>query len=278
MDIAKKRQILKITLGVLLSCSVISVVGIIVTASNYANSKKEYAKLETYVKVEVPEKKIVEVETIPEEVTEEVVQTPKLINVDFDMDYASLKAINSDFVGWLYYEPVNLSYPVVIDKGDGYYEHHSFELDDNPVGAIFMDYLCKVNFESFNTIIYGHNMRNGTMFGYLNDIIEDKKMIEENPYFYVFTENDAYMYKIVSGYYTNNKSNTYNLSLEYTLDDMKDYVDFMNGASKTYKNQEFFDEEVAEDLKICTLSTCHGLNSNQRTVIHGVLIAKEPRN
>lgn len=281
MDIEKKRKYLKITLGVLLTGAVISVIGIITTSMQYTNSKKEYKKLEQYVNIADNSNKVVEVEPILEvEETQEVVveEAPRLINVDFDMDFAALKAINPDFVGWLYYEPVDLSYPVVIDKGDDYYENHSFELEDNLVGAIFMDYLCKVNFDSFNTVIYGHNMRNGTMFGYLNDIIEDKNMIKDNPYFYVFTENDAYMYKIVSGYYTNDKSNTYNINLEYSIEDMQDYVSYMNGVSKKYKDEEFFNEEVSEDMKLCTLSTCHGLHSNQRTVIHGVLVAKEPRN
>lgn len=281
MDIAKKQLILKTVLGVLLGVAAVSLVGIIVTANKYAKGKQEYAKLEGYVSIEAekapvvePEKEVEEAEV--EEVSEEQEEVVRMINVDFDMDYAALKAINSDLVGWIYYEGLDLSYPVVMDRGDDYYEHHTFEKKSNGAGAIFMDFLCKSDFTSFNSIIYGHNMRNDTMFGALNNAIDNQKIIEENPYFYVFTENEALMYRIVSAYYTKNNSNTYNINLDYELYDMQDYVDYMDSVS-LYRDDEFFGEEVTEDTKLCTLSTCHGLHSTSRTVIHGVLVAREPR-
>lgn len=269
----KKIAILKITIAVLCCGAVISLVGVALTLLQYSKGKKEYADLQDYVEVAADD---TITDEIDEPIEEEIIDTPRLINVDFDMDYASLKAINSDLVGWIYYEGVDLSYPVVMDKGNDYYENYTFENEKNNSGAIFMDYLCKIDFNSFNTIIYGHNMRNGTMFGSLNNIIDDPDIIANYPYFYIFTEDEAMMYKIVSGYYTTNNSNTYNITLDYTVYDMRDYVDYMNKVS-TYRDEDFFNKEVSEDMKICTLSTCHGLHSNVRTVIHGELVAREPR-
>lgn len=284
------RLLLKILLVVLLITAGVSVGGIVYTLNQYNSSIKEYANLEQYVSVEevpvaVEADKQAEVQDatetedadteVPEEIEEPV--KPKMINVNFDMDFEALKAKNSDLIGWIYYEPLELSYPVVKDRGNDYYEHYSFEQEKNVAGAIFLDYLCKPNLDSFNSIVYGHNMRNGTMFGSLNSVLLDTTIIENNPYFYIFTEEDAYMYKIVSAYYTPASSQTYKLDLDYTLDTKKDYVKYMESVSE-YKDTEFFDTEIDDETRICTLSTCHGLHSTTRTVIHGVLVAKEPRN
>lgn len=274
------RTILKILLVVLLIGAGVSVGGIVYTMNQYSSSIKEYENLEQYVTVDndvkVEEPVIEEAE--PEEVQEEEAEPekPSMIRVDFDMDVAALKAKNSDFIGWLYYEPLELSYPIVKGKGDDYYEHYSFEQEKNVAGAIFLDYLSKPNLESFNSIVYGHNMRNGTMFGSLNELITDPGIIEADPYFYIFTEKEAFMYQIVSAYYTPVGSDTYEIDLDYTLEDMERYVKYMESVS-LFKSEEFFDQEVTEDMKICTLSTCHGLHSTSRTVVHGVLIAREER-
>ena len=240
-------------------------------------SKEEYVELNTYVAVEdskvpEPEEEIVEpLEEDPEEVPEESV-----IDVDFDMDYESLKEINKDFVGWIYYEPLEISYPVVIDKGNDYYEKHSFNNESNVAGAIFMDYLCRSDFNSFNTIVYGHNMRNGTMFGKLNKLIDEPDITKENPYFYIFTENEARKYRIVSAYYTGKGTKSFEVSLNDDIDTIQEYIDYFDGVS-VYRDEDFFAQDYDENLKICTLATCHGLHSNTRTIVHGVLEAVEKR-
>lgn len=275
------RKILKLTFLVSCVAVIVCLVGIVTTLKEYRDSINEYEKLESYVTVteEEPKEEVQEVKTedTVSEPVEEVVEEVSEINVDFEMDFNALKDINSDLIGWIYYGPLELSYPVVIGKVDDYYEHYSFENEKNLAGAIFMDYLCKSNFTSFNSVIYGHNMRNGTMFGSLKRLMNEPELLEEDPYFYIFTDDEALKYKIVSAYYANKKSDTYNLELEYTLDNMKDYVKYMQEKG-VYTDEEFFKEPVTEDLKICTLSTCHGAHSDQRTVIHGILVAREDRN
>lgn len=274
MNQDKKRLVLKLILCIAIIGIGVSGWGIYSTLKQYNKSIKAYNELEKYVKIDNP----VIVEEIKEEeildVTE--VEDVSLIDVDFDMDFASLKAINPDIIGWIYYEPVELSYPVVMDRGDDFYEHYSFDLEKNVAGAIFMDYACKPNLEGFNSIIYGHNMRNGTMFGSLKKLLADTSIINENPYFYIFTDKYAYMYKIVCAYYTPAGSQTYDLKLEYSMEDKEKYIDYMESVA-LYKEDEFFNTPIDENVRIATLSTCHGLNSGNRTVIHGVLIAQEER-
>lgn len=275
-----KRLVLKIALGVALVGIVVCTVGIIDTAKQYSNSKKEYSRLNMYVSVN-PDRvtKQPTVETEPEEIDEQEVPEEavvKLIDVDFDMDFDALQKINPDLVGWLYYEPLEISYPIVLGRDDDYYEHYSFEQEKNVAGAIFTDYLCKPDLTNFNTIIYGHSMRNGTMFGKLKNFMLDESLYLDNPNFYVFTKDEALMYEIVAIYYTGEKSQTYDLKVDYTQEEKQEYIDYME-ESATFKNEEFFKNGIDENTKICTLSTCHGHNTGKRTVVQAVLKARESR-
>ncbi|MCR4990445.1 MAG: class B sortase [Lachnospiraceae bacterium] len=281
MEKEKLRLIFKCLIGASALGILVCTIGIITTTKQYSDSKKTYDDLNKMVKVEsqvnqnadVTTKEVV---TVKADETEAAVEEKINIPVSIDVDFDALSKINSDVIGWIVYEPVELSYPVVKDKGDDYYEHYSFDLEKNLAGAIFLDYICKPDLSGFNSIIYGHNMRNGTMFGSLKKLLADTSIIEQDPYFYIFTKDYAYMYKIVCAYYTTQDSRTYELTLDDELDDLKSYIDYMEEVG-VYKDVEFFDEPVTEDTKLATLSTCHGLHSKERTVIHGVLVTKQER-
>lgn len=133
-----------------------------------------------------------------------------------------------------------------------------------------MDFLNRTDLSDYNTIIYGHNMRNGTMFGSLKKLLNDASYVEEDPYFYIFTKDKAFMYEIASVYITNQTSDTYNL-IE-TEENQKEYIDYILKSSTW-----LWDKEISSQDKIVTLSTCHGLHTTNRTVVHGVLVASEDR-
>lgn len=263
-----KTKIYKIILAVSLILIVVATVNIIILGREYQAGINEYQNLEQYVEiVEEPESvpQANEVEQADLEETKESV-----IPVSLEIDFNKLKEINEDLVGWLYYEPLDISYPIVRGNDNDYYTHYTFENEKNSSGAIFMDFLNKPNMDNYNTIIYGHNMRNGTMFGSLKKLISDNTIIEENPYFYIFTEDKSFMYEIASVYITTSDSDTYNL-IE-TEEDQKDYIQYIKEVSTWW-----WDKEIAPSDEIVTLSTCHGLHSTNRTVVHGVLIASEDR-
>lgn len=83
------------------------------------------------------------------------------------IDFAGLKAVNEDIIAWLKVGAIDISYPVTQGKDNDYYLHNTFENQPNIAGCIFMDHGCKKDFSDPNTIIYGHNMRNLSMFGKL---------------------------------------------------------------------------------------------------------------
>lgn len=259
------RKIYKIILVASLIVMIIAGINVFLLSREYQAGINEYRELEQYVTIvsEAPAANISE-EEMPETSAESV------IPVSLEIDFQNLKAINEEVVGWLYYEPLELSYPIVRGNDNEYYTLYTFEQEKNSSGAIFMDFLNRTDFSDYNTIIYGHNMRNGTMFGSLKKLLNDSSMIEENPYFYIFTQDQAYMYEIASVYITDSSSHTYDLIT--SEDDQKAFIDYILSVS-TY----LWDKEINANDKIVTLSTCHGLHTNNRTVVHGVLVAQEDR-
>lgn len=230
----------------------------------YQKGINEYEALEQYVSIE--EEPVVKSQEKEETVEEKKSQIP----VSIDVKYNELKEINSDFAGWLYYEPLEISYPIVRGNDNDYYTHYTFENVKNSSGAIFMDFLNKKDYSNYNTIIYGHNMRNGTMFGSLKKILNDTSIAEENPYFYIFTEDKAFMYEIFAVYITDENSQTYDLI--GSEEEQAEYLDYIRNSA-VYLS----DREVLPSDRVVTLSTCHGLHSTNRTVVHGVLIVEEDR-
>ena len=82
----------------------------------------------------------------------------ELIGIDFD----ALLAENKDIVGWIYSENTPINYPVVQGRDNDYYLHRMLDGTNNIAGTIFMDSRNDPNLGDYNTIIYGHNMKNGT--------------------------------------------------------------------------------------------------------------------
>lgn len=261
-------KIWKLILAVSLILVVVASVNIVKLTMEYQKGISEYKELENYVQVVEASK---ELPAKQEEAVEEVEEVKEsLIPISVEVDFTALEAINEDLVGWIYYEPLDINYPIVRGDDNEHYTHYTFEQETNASGAIFMDSLNKPDMSNYNTIIYGHNMRNGTMFGSLKKLLSDESIITENPYFYVFREDKAYMYEIVSVYITGQASDTYNLIGDE--EEQKEYIDHIKSSSTWY-----WDKELVSSDKIVTLSTCHGLHSNNRTIVHGVLIAEEDR-
>lgn len=261
-------KIWKLILVASLILIVVASVNIFSLGREYQKGINEYKELEEYVKVEEAP---AEEPIVKEETAEEVeVVKESVIPIRVEVDFASLRGMNEDLVGWIYYEPLEINYPVVRGDDNEYYTHYTFENEKNTSGAIFMDSLNKPDMSNYNTIIYGHNMRNGTMFGSLKKLLNDESIITENPYFYIFTEEKAYMYEIASVYITSQSSDTYNLI--GSEEEQQEYIDHIKSSSTWY-----WEKELKSSDKIVTLSTCHGLHSSNRTIVHGVLIAEEDR-
>ena len=118
--------------------------------------------------------------------------------------------------------------------------------------------------KSWNTFFYGHNMKNGTMFGHLKNYINNKAVYDNNPYIYVFRPEGIYRYEIFSFYLDQTDSKMY-----YNVQNFKEYRAYLREATR--KSVRECTAQANRDLNTVTLVTCSGSGSNkQRFFVHGV--------
>ena len=105
----------------------------------------------------------------------------------------------------------DISYPIVKGKDNQTYLHQTYEKNYNFAGTIFVDYENSGDFSDCNTLVYGHNMKNGSMFGHLKKFREDDKLYKQDKYFWILTPERNYRYEIITAYTTGVNSDTYTL-------------------------------------------------------------------
>ena len=168
---------------------------------------------------------------------------------ELQIDFAELIRTNQDFRGWLYFPALDISYPVVQGEDNDYYLKHSFEGESDR-----------------NTFVFGHNMRDESMFGAFKNLLKGTASCEENPYFYIYTEDKVYIYEIFSYYETKSTSDRF---ATFTSD--ASYDDYVQWA--TEHSLYASDADLSDRGNIVSLSTCYGSSgTKRRALIHGVLI------
>ena len=185
---------------------------------------------------------------------------------DISVDFDSLKKINSDIVGWINFENNDISYPVLYSGDDDKYLRKSFDGEDATAGSIFVEGANNSDFEDKNTIIYGHNMRNLSMFGKLKKYTREQDYYDNNKYIQIITPNMYYRYEIFAYESVNEDSNVYQISFE----DDAAIESYINKIRELSERQT--DIDVSVDDKIITLSTCSTLSSHKRFVVHAVRV------
>ncbi|MBQ0059407.1 MAG: class B sortase [Lachnospiraceae bacterium] len=181
---------------------------LLTTVLNYHASNAEYSELEDDFAHPIPEDQQSLRTDIPPELQGELVEEAA---VPLEIDFDELEAINPDVKGWLYVEGIpSISYPILLGEDNDFYLHHTFRKEALFAGSVFMDYQNSGNFSDPTTIVYGHNMKNGSMFGMLKDM-RDPEVYEANPYFWILTKDHAYRYHIYSVMSTDYMGETYTL-------------------------------------------------------------------
>ena len=160
---------------------------------------------------------------------------------------------------------LDISYPVVQGEDNDYYLKHSFEGESVNAGCIFMDCGASADWSDRNTFVFGHNMRDESMFGAFKNLLKGTASCEENPYFYIYTEDKVYIYEIFSYYETKSTSDRF---ATFTSD--ASYDDYVQWA--TEHSLYASDADLSDRGNIVSLSTCYGSSgTKRRALIHGVL-------
>ena len=176
-------------------------------------------------------------------------------------DHNRLVAINADAIGYISLPAISTNLPVVHTDNNSYYLDHTINGTKNAAGCLFSDSRNTHGFDDPNTIIYGHSMKNGAMFGMLNRYMrEDFYKTGNNKYFYIYTKEGIYKYEIFAACIVPDNSLVYYTS--YTELTFKT----IQGVIEKYA---LYDTGVTYDIsdKILTLSTCVDNDDSKRLVV-----------
>ena len=190
-------------------------------------------------------------------------------NNKYVIDFEALKKQNSETVAWLKVNNTKIEYPVVKNKNNDYYLTHSFDKSENSAGWIFADYKNKFDGKDKNIVVYGHNRRDGSMFGSLKNILSSKWYNNEENQNVIFNINGQnYTYRVFSVYQIEKED--YYIKTNFSSNN--EYEKFLNTIKKRSVND--FKEDVSKDDTILTLSTCAN-NNMYRVVLHAKRIIEE---
>lgn len=180
------------------------------------------------------------------------------------IDLSALREVNPDVVGWIRIPDTRIDYPLMQGTDNAYYLKHTWDEKKNSVGSIFLEYLCSPDLTDYNTIIYGHNMNNGSMFAGLRRYTTNTYW-EAHPYVYLLTDLGVYRYDIFSAYKADVDSVTYDL--QFPEEGHKEA--FLKNALEKSRIETRIQPDLTD--RILTLSTCSGAGYNTRWVVHGRL-------
>lgn len=225
------------------------------------NAGKEYEELKETVSAE-PEAEEPE-EELPEEEPEPKVEIP--------IDFAALKEQNEDVYAWIRIPGTNVDYPILQhDEDNGYYLNHTIDGVEAIEGSIYTENYNSKEFDDPNTVIYGHNMKNGSMFRTLHNY-EDRTFFDENRDIFIYMPDRILEYRIFAAYVYDNR----HLLLNYDLEDTAVFQQYIDDIFNIRAMNAYIDASmnVGADDRILTLSTCNAGIETQRYLVQAVLIS-----
>ena len=231
--------------------------------TEYQSGENAYTELEQYVQLSDPDSEDDHVEQVSSESGSQAETEPADMTNWPEVDFETLQAINPDIIAWIYIEGTAINYPVVQGEDNSYYLKHLADGSYNGSGAIFMDYRNDSDFSDTHTIIYGHHMKNGTMFSGL-DGYKRQEFYDEHPVALIMTPERNYKVEFFAGYVANVEADAWQLN--FTLESKEQWI-------SAAKSKSCFESNIAPTVtdNIVTLSTCSYEFNNARFVLIGRL-------
>lgn len=178
-----------------------------------------------------------------------------------DIEKSKLSNEHDDSVGWLYIPDTNIDYPIMQSGDNEYYTRRAVDGSYLYAGSLFMDYRCSSDFSDFNSVIYGHNMGNGTMFADIPNY-ENEEYFMNHSYGWLTTENDV---RLIDFFAVARTSDTSGLYL--AAPNFNEWDNQLRNYASIYK-----EIEVTESDHLLMLSTCTSAEGNSRTILVGKII------
>ena len=256
----KKRKVIALVLlGLGMLCGAVGIMKYI----EEKNAGKEYEEIKEEVTKEVQEK---QADTSDEK------EAPKM-PIEVPVDFTALQQRNPDVYAWIQIPNTAVDYPILQSSTDNaYYLNHTIDREEKREGAIFTENFYTKTFEDPNTVIYGHDMKNGSMFQSIHNYM-DRSFFDTNRDITIYMPDQILHYKIFAAYLTDNK----HLLMNYNFWNQEEYKQYLDSIFSKRDMNAFVDTsmEVTNEDKIITLSTCYAGISTQRYLVQAVLVSIE---
>ena len=189
----KKQQNILFRILFLLALAVFlyAAVRLILYGITYWKGSHEYKGLQKYVREQPKD----------ESSTEE--------NGEFTVDFSGLKELNPDCIGWIRFENIDISYPIMQGEDNEYYLKHTFKKTEHVAGSIFLDKDNSPDFSNRKSILYGHNMKDGSMFQGLHKYESESYLQEHNKVYLYLPDGEALTYTVIKCGYVKADSDTF---------------------------------------------------------------------
>lgn len=191
------------------------------------------------------------------------------------VDFAALWEVNPDVYAWITIPGTVIDYPVLQHPTDNsYYLNYNIDGSYGRPGCIYTENLNTKDFTDNNTVMYGHNMRNGTMFADLHKY-EDETFFEEHPLIRIETPEEVLEYTVFAAYTYDDR----HLMYSFDFADPEVYASYLEEV----RNRRFLDTLIREDTevtaedRILTLSTCVSGREDKRFLVQAVLTSREKK-
>lgn len=244
---------------ILLVIMVVSGIGVIREQIESRRQKEEQERLAQLAQ-QTTEAVIEETDAEPES---EETEAPYISPIDFE----ALWAENSDVIGWITIPDTKIDYPILYTDNNETYLHTDFNGKDSVYGAIYLDCDSEPDFSGWNNPIYGHHMKDGSMF---KDVVKfkDEEFFKEHQYFEIYTPERTIHLKAISCYYTGSDG----IVRKTKFKDQESYDAWLMERLKPCKYAEIPEVPVGS---VFTLVTCSYEKQDARTLLYAVEVDEE---
>ena len=191
---------------------------------------------------------------------------------DSPVDLEELSAMNPDIYAWIYIPDTNVNYPVAqSSEDDNFYLEHDVYKNYSFPGTIYSQSCNNLSFSDRVTVLYGHNMLNGSMFATLHNF-SDTEFFNEHPYFYIYTADRKITYEIVSAFEYDDRHimNSFDFSDDTVFQDWLDQAKNPRSVNMNVRDNV----NLSLNSKMVVLSTCPNYSTG-RYLVQGVLVKNE---
>lgn len=194
-------------------------------------------------------------------------------SVEIPIDFESLQKRNGDVYAWIQIPGTVIDYPILQNgEDDSYYLTHTLDREEKAEGAIYTERCNSKDFNDPNTVIYGHDMRNGSMFQNLHNYL-DQSFFDSNRDIIIYTPDAVRHYRVFAAYLYDDR----HIMESFEFTDKAVYRAYLDGIFSIRDMNAHIDRtvEVGTDDKIITLSTCYGTQADRRYLVQAVLVSIE---